>query len=268
MLQEAQDALEETNNALAALDQGKTKDALDALSRATGKLEMVVARDPELALAPVDVRIVTHDLYATPDRIRKARDEAEQLLDDGRVQDARAVLSDLASEIVISVTSLPLATYPDAIKAASPLIDAGKIDEAKATLNSALDTLVVTDHVIALPVLRAHEMLDEAEDLVNGRTKEAATQETAKAAKTSKAASGDETQVSENVQKRIDELIEGARKQLEMADLLGYGEESEHAEFRKQIAELEKRIHGDQETGGLFAHLRKSLDDFDASLFD
>ena len=73
MMEEAHGALGETHAALQALDEGNRKEALEALARATGKLELLVAREPELALAPVDVSFVTQDLYATPKAIRKAR---------------------------------------------------------------------------------------------------------------------------------------------------------------------------------------------------
>lgn len=243
MLAEAQDALQETNAALVALDKGKNQDAIEALTRATGKLDLLVARDPELALAPVDVQVTTYDLYATPAEIRSARDRAEALLDDGKVQAARSILSDLASEVRISVFNLPLATYPDAIEAVTPLIDEGKTEQAKTALRDVLDTLVVTDEVISLPVMRSAQLLDEAEKLVK---------------------KDDRT---EEDNQKIASLVDQAREQLEMADLLGYGGEEDHQKFRKQIAELETKIHGDQETSGVFARLRKSLDGFRTSFF-
>ena len=243
MMEEAHAALDETNAALQALNDGKTKEALEALARATGKLELIVARDPELALAPVDVDLITHDIYATTEAIRKARDEAEELLEDGKVQEARALLSGLASEIIISVTNLPLATYPEAIKEISPLIDGGKIGEAKTALRAALSTLVVTNQVISLPVLRAQQMLNEAEELL------------------------EKDELSDEDTKKIGELVESALKQLEMAELLGYGEEEEHQKFRDQIAELQKKIGAEEETKGVFARLRKSLDGFRSSFF-
>ena len=244
MLAEAHAALDETNTALKALEEGKNKQALEALARATGKLELIVARDPELSLAPVDVAYITHDIYGKPEAIRKARDEAEKLLEDGKVQDARALLSGLASEFIIQVRSLPLATYPEAIKKVSPLIDDGKIEEAKTALRAALNTLVVTNHVHSLPVMRAQQMLDQAQELVK------------------------EGEPSEEDRKKIDDLVDGAREQLEMAELLGYGEEEEHEKFRKQIAELEGKIGADEETKGVFAKLRNSLDGFQSSFFD
>ena len=244
MLEEAHAALDESYAALEALDEGKSKEALDALARATGRLELLVARDPALALAPVDVDFITHDVYASPEAIREARKEAERLLKEGKVQDARALLSGLASEFVIRVRNLPLATYPDAIKAISPLIDAGETEEAKASLRAALNTLVITDQVFSLPVLRARHMLDEAEELVK------------------KEGPSDEEK------EQIDQLVRQARVQLEMAELLGYGDAEDHREFRAQIAELEKKIGADGETKGVFARLRRSLEGFEASFFE
>src|SRR5215217_1049677 len=151
---EAASALVQTKDALRALDLKKPNEAVAALERASGKLNIVLARDPNLALAPIDVNITTYDVYTTLDAINKAREQAEDYLDAGEVQNARALLSDLASEIVVSVVNIPLKTYPDAIAAAVPLIDRGKINEAKAKLEAALSTLVTIDHVIPLPLLR------------------------------------------------------------------------------------------------------------------
>lgn len=72
------------------------------------------------------------------DSIKKAVKEAEDYLEEGKVQDARTLISGLMSQIDIRVTSISLATYPAAIKAVTPLIDQGKIDEAKAALEGEL----------------------------------------------------------------------------------------------------------------------------------
>ncbi|MGL1204106.1 YfdX family protein, partial [Vibrio parahaemolyticus] len=45
-------AVSETGNALKALDEGKKDDALADLEKTTGKLELILARDPQLTLAP------------------------------------------------------------------------------------------------------------------------------------------------------------------------------------------------------------------------
>src|ERR1041385_1214156 len=53
LLKDAQAALDESNKALKALDEGKKDEALAALAEVTAKLDSVVVRDPNLALAPV-----------------------------------------------------------------------------------------------------------------------------------------------------------------------------------------------------------------------
>lgn len=235
MLDEAQAALDETHAAIRALDEEDPRAALDALARATGKLELLVAREPDLAFAPVDVNYVTHDIYATPEAVRFARDRAESLLEDGKVQEARRLLSGIASELIISVTNLPLATYPDAIKAISPLIDAGKTEQAREALRVALGTLVITNQAIPLPVMRATAALEEAREL------------------------GEAEEISDEVKDQMKALTQAAREHLEMAEVLGYGDEQSHERIREQVAELEAKFMDEKETDGLFARMKKSL---------
>ena len=197
VLHEAVSALSLTKSALAALDGKDTARALATLAEVTGKLELIVAREPTLALAGVDVRTIVHDLFANTETIEAMTDEALDALKHGEVQQARHVLALLASEIVITVTNIPLASYPAAVKAVVPLIDQGKIEEAKA----------------ALPVLRAKLLLKRAEPLV------------------------EDGQRSEASNERLETLLNEARQQLEMAELLGYGKRKD---FEPLYAELKK----------------------------
>ena len=213
VLDEAVSALSLTKSALAALDGKDTARALATLAEVTGKLELIVAREPTLALAGVDVRTIVHDLFANTETIEAMTDEALDALKHGEVQQARHMLALLASEIVITVTSIPLASFPAAVKAVVPLIDQGKIEEAKAALQSALSTLVEESSVLPLPVLRAKLLLKRAEPLV------------------------EDGQRSEASNERLETLLNEARQQLEMAELLGYGKRKD---FEPLYAELKK----------------------------
>lgn len=199
VLDEAVSALALTKSALAALDGKDAARALATLAEVTGKLELIVAREPTLALAPVDVRTIVHDVFANTETIEAMTDEALDALKHGEVQQARLVLALLASEIVIAVTNIPLASYPAAVKSVVPLIDQGKIEEAKAALQAALSTLVETRSVLPLPTLRARLLLKRAETLV------------------------EDGQRGEASNERLETLLNEARQQLEMAELLGYG---------------------------------------------
>ncbi len=242
IVEEAVTALARTNTALRALDAGDTNKALEDLAVAVGKLELIVAAHPDMALAPVDVRVITQDLVATPADVKKAVKQAEDLLEDGRVQDARAILRDLGSEVIVRVVNIPLATYPDAIKAVAPLIQSGKIAEAKQALVAALGTLVVVDNVIPLPVMRAERALDEAKTLAATKQRD------------------------DEQNKRLSKLLQYAREQLELAEALGYGDEKAFAPLLKTIREIEKNTAGGGTEEGLFDRIKKEFEKLRAKL--
>ena len=147
------------------------------------------------------------------------------------MQKARVLVRDLASEIIISVVSIPLKTYPDAIKAVAPLIDRGKIDEAKVAIEVALSTLVVIDHIIPLPLVRADVKVAEAEALAQkeGRSK--------------------------NLAKSLNE----AREQLKLAEALGYGNKKDYEKFYAEIDEIEGKTEGGKSGKGWFAQVKEHL---------
>jgi len=235
--EEAIAAIAQTENALKALDQGKTDEAIKDLEVVTGKLELILARDPKLALVPVDVSMVTYDLYADVNTVKDVIKEAKEALDDGKVQEARKLVSSLASEVVISTTSIPLATYPDAIKAISPLLDKGETEKAKAALQAALDTLVVTTEVVPLPLLRSQYLLAAAEKL----------------------AEKDKRSDEENAQ--LDKLLKAADSELQMAEVLGYGSKEDFKPLHEQIAQIKDKASGGNSGKGWFDKLKKQLSD-------
>ncbi len=242
IIQEAIAAVSRTSKAIRALDKGDKDQALEELATAIGKLELITTAYPELALAPLDVQLVTHDLAGSVEEVEKAIAKARDLLDDGRVQDARLLLRDLASEVVIRTVNVPLATYPDAIKAVVPLIKDGKVKEAKAALATALSTLVVVDHVIPLPLLRAEAALADAKALAaNAKRKP-------------------------EEAKKLADLLAAARTQLELAEVLGYGEKDAFKPFYDDIAAIEKATKGGGTGQGLFDSLKKRFEELKKKL--
>lgn len=236
---EALAAIAETGKALNALSAKKpdTKAALAALEKSTGKLELLLVREPDLALAPIDVAVETHDLLVSPEMIKSLISDARDFLKDGDIQNARQILNTLVSEIDFNITSIPLATYPVATKAAAVLIEDGKIEQAKKALRAQLDTLVVSKEIIPLPVMRAALLLEKVEALVeNGKR------------------TGDDN-------KKLTNLLNEAKTQLKMGELLGYGKHSDYKKIHKQIKKLEKKIAKDKSGKGWFDSIKKQLSD-------
>jgi hypothetical protein len=238
LIADATSAIQETQAALKYLDNGKTKEALAALERATGKLDVILARDPKLELAPAGVGVVTYDVQGGPDAVKQVRKQAENLIDAGKLQEARRLLKNLASETVISVANIPLATYPDAIKSAVKLIDQNKKDEAKRVLQTALNTQVVTDTVIPLPVAKAQEALKTAESLAEKKDRSKADNDRLKAS------------------------MDQARGQLEFAQALGYGTKKDFDKMYEQLTEIRDKTADNKSGTGWFAKIKASIADF------
>jgi hypothetical protein len=232
LVDDAVSAVRLTRDALKALDEGKKEEALETLEKVTGKLELVLARDPALVLVPVSVTTTIYDVLTKTETVKTIVVEARKALDNGRVQDARRLLDNLASEVVVSTTNLPMATYPSAIKQVVPLIDSGKIDEAKQQLQIALNLLVVTDAVMPLPTTRADLMLKEAETLAEKKDR------------------------SKEENERLTELLKETRQQVDFGRELGYFNKDRAKEIGNELNQIESKT-GDGKAGkGFFDKMR------------
>lgn len=237
LLQEATAAIRETEKALQSLKDNKKVDALSALERATGKLELILVRDPKLGLAPSAVSTAFFDLQTDLETAKKLRKQAEDYLEDGQVQQARQILGTFASEKVISVTNIPLATYPAAIKQAARLVDENKLEEAKRVLQTALNTLVIQNTIIPLPVAISEELLKDAETLAKNKNR-----------------SADEN-------KKLDSLMSDARTQLEYAQILGYGTKKDFKDLNDQLSKIEDQTKGGKSGNDFFTKIKSSISD-------
>jgi len=235
LMADATSAIQETQAALKTLDEGKTSQAIAALERATGKLDLILARDPKLELAPAGVSVTTYDVQGGLDAVKQVRKEAEELIEAGRLQEARRLIKNLASETVISVSNIPLATYPDAIKRAVKLIDEKKPDDAKHVLQAALNTQVVIDTVIPLPVVKAEEFLKTAEDLAQKKDR------------------------TKDDNDRLKTSFDRANEQLQFAQALGYGTKKDFDKMYQQLAEIRDKAADNQSGTGWFAKIKASI---------
>lgn len=243
IIKEAVAALAQTKKAIEALNKKNKQEALDALAMVTGKLDIIIAREPDLATAPIDVRVETYDLISSVDTIKKTIKTAKELLDDGEVQQARELLMGMVSEIDIVVTSIPLASYSAGIKNVAKLVDEEKYKEAINKLYDLLSTLVITRNIIPLPILRAEEMLKKAEKLAAQKNR------------------------TEEENKRLERLLEDTKTQLEISEALGYGNKKEYKKFYKQIDKIREKTANGKFGEGFMDKLKNSLRTFKNKIF-
>lgn len=232
--QEAITAVSQTQKAVDAIAAGKTDDALAAIEQATGKINILLARNPANALIPVDLDV---ELIDTAPRESQAvldiAKDASRAVDEKDYPAARALLFSLMSEIRVRTYNLPLATYPEALKEAARLLDQKATKDASSILLTALDTLVVLDRVTPVPLLLAREAINQAQ------TK------------------------SQQDKNGAQVLLEVAKKQVARARELGYaGKDQEYEALNRQISSLEKQLKGPEDATVAFSKLKDKLSAF------
>jgi hypothetical protein len=229
--QEAIAAIMETNNAVKAIEAGRNDEALAALERASGKIDILVARNPAAALIPAAVQVDVIDTAPKDlEMIQHLAGAVEDAVDEKDFPAARVVLFGLMSEIRARTFNLPLATYPTAMQDAVRLLDEQKTAEANAVLKKALNTLVIVERVVPLPVAIAQSAINEAQAL------------------------------RESDKEQAQQFLTVARTEVERAKELGYaGEDEEYAALNDAIAQIESQLEGGEDTESAFSRLKDRI---------
>jgi len=240
LIQEALDSLEFTHKALVDLSNNKQKSAKVNIQKALGKLEAILSSDKAPKLLPIknDVKVIEY--IGDKQSIEVKVDEVKELIKHNKLQEARALLNTLQSEIDVTVVSLPLASYPSALRLASKYIYANKIKEAKKVLELALSTFDTTVEVIPVPLVKAIDLSHVASMLAKKGEK----------------------------QKAIT-YLESAKNELSIAESLGYLSSSDetYKTLNDAIDAIEKEIRGKNKAEKLFDELKSKLVDFKSKIF-
>jgi YfdX protein len=169
--------------------------------------------------APTDLKQIDHTVQLATDATK-----------DKDLPAARILLAAVISELRIRTTSLPLATYPEALKRAAQLLDQGKNRDAGDVLLTALNTLVIVDHVLPLPLVLAQAAIDDANSQRQNNKQLALT------------------------------LLEAAKNEIIRSRHLGYlSEDAEYKALDDEISNLESSVKGPGNTTSLFAQLRERI---------
>ena len=234
---ESIEAISETRKALKLLNDGKSAEALAALEKVVGKLEILFAKHPDLKSIPIDSHVSVLKTFTDLEAVESTKKEAIRLLRKGEIQTARQLLEPLVSEVRIRTTYIPMGTYPQAIKSIVPMIDRSEVKSARQALQEALATLGVRTKIVPLPPVNAKHLLRKAQKLSGNEKKE-------------------------NKQEILD-LIENARYQLKMTESLGYGDiEKDYETLQKLIDKTEDRVSRDQSGEGLFDEVKEAVSKF------
>ena len=225
---EAVAVVAETDAAMRSIMAGDRAAALAALERATGKANILLARNPATALIPAAVEVEVVDAApADAEAIAKIRRAADVAMLARDYAGARVLLEALRSEIRVRTYNLPLATYPAALTTAARLLDQQRMQEAAAALARARDTVVVVDAATPIPLLAAQHALAAAEKTPDPNQKLAG--------------------------------LEAARAMLERAEALGYADPATRKTMLADIRNLEAQVKGGSDIRTAIATFQQRL---------
>jgi hypothetical protein len=238
LMQDALDVVNATKQAITFIADSSYAKAKSSIELGIGKAEALTALNPELSLAPVDFKIGTNDLVADISSIKKIKALAKRSLEEGKIQETIELLDGLKSEIEIDTYSLPIATYPVALKKALVLAKDGDYEAASTLLNATLNTIVVEQKRIPLPLIRTEFILQKLDEMI---------------------------QEEDFDMELANQLLDNATYELTFAETLGYGKkDKEFKELHDAIKQIGKVIVDTSNTDekGLLKNLRAKLDKF------
>jgi hypothetical protein len=234
LVQEALTSLKLSAKALGDLEANKPEDAKKDIELALGKLEAILTAKDTPKLLPIENRMIVKNFTGSAKDVEIAIEKVKGLLAIGKIQEARVLLSTLQSEINLTVVSLPLISYPDALKLASKYIIEGKPNKAKEVLRLALSTFTEVVHVIPIPIVNSIELIATA------------------------------SRIAKDDKEQALKYLEFASEELNKAEKLGYISRSTttYAQLHEMIKKIEKEVKGPNKAEKLFQELGEKLKEF------
>jgi len=234
LINEAVKAIQYTQDALIYLNGKDTVNAKKSIKKAIGELSDLLNKPNSPYLLPVDVNINAYQFNGKKENVAKLVNQAKILVAENKLPQAREILNSLRDEIVIKTVNLPIATYPATLNLAMKYLNENKIDDAKDVLAMALSTLVETNTIIPIPLVKAQALIQKASEAIK-------------------------TNKSQSIK-----YLEEAKNQLSLAQILGYTSTSDttYKMLKEKINKIESEIRKGHKTNSLFEDLVKKVEEF------
>ena len=239
LIDEAIKSLNLSAKALLALENKNSDEAKKDIELALGKLEAILAAEHTPKLLPIENRVVIKNFEGSAKDVEIILNEVKELLSEGKVQEAGELLITLQSEIDVTVVSLPLVSYPDALKLASKYLIEEKPDKAKEVLKLALNTFTEVQQIIPIPIINTVELVSASSDIAK-----------------------------ENQEQAL-KYLSSASDELDKAEKLGYLSKSTttYKQLHEMIKNIEKEVKGPNKAEKLFQELGEKLKEFKEKIF-
>ena len=220
-----------TSLAMQSLQHKKVDEAKKQFKIATEKFDLALKNDPTLDIVPVDEQIAVFENLASAKEIKHILTSTQELLSHYKLNEARASLAPLRDEMDIETVSLPMKVFPLATKDALKALNKGDTKGAMVIMAEAYNTFLIENAVIPLPLLKAQDLIANASSLDKSKKDEAT------------------------------KLLDGAKEELERANLLGYT--SKHSLEYKALVDaidtVKKEIKGKNVVEKLYDKLKEDF---------
>lgn len=243
LVQEALNSLELTAKALQNLENKESDKAKKNIELALGKLEAILASEKTPKLLPIENQMVIKNFAGTAKDVEEALNLVNKLLKEGKVQEAGELLITLQSELDMTVISLPLASYPDALKLASKYLLENQPERAKEVLKLALSTFAKVEQVIPIPLINTLELTATASHIAKSNKEQALKHLTMASDELDKAEKLGYVSRSTTTYKQLHELISKIEKEVKGPNKA----EALFKEFGEKLAEFKSKIFSDKE---------------------
>ncbi len=231
----------QTQGVIQDIEQNNVDKAKQDLQTLIGKLEVILTKNPDAAMLPVDVSYRKVETINNIDSVRALAKTIRKAVNDGYYQVAKELIGGMTSEMIISTAYIPVAGYLQGLKYAAALLDEGNTSAAMVLMQQTLSTVVVTSISIPLPILRAQIYIDQA----------------------AKVYANNHADVD-----KVINLLDNAEYQIKLAEEMGYGKrDAEFKDLYKAIKDIKRSVKAKEESTKLFSDLSKELNDFKDRLF-
>ena len=222
--------------ALQQLEIGDPAAAQQQLNGALEKLNELIEKHPTLQSVPVMVVNVVNDQLTNYDVIQHRKEEIDKQWQLGRIQQVRRLLKGYVSDISIKSLNMPVEVFVQGIQGINQLLTQNQVEKAKHVIEVLLESILVANYTIPLPLYRAELMITKAEGLTR--------------------------QVSNNQKVDVAQLhllLSNAKYQLKLAETLGYGTPKRYTMFYQAIDGIKSLVNANQQTTNLFSKLRFAI---------
>ena len=228
---EIQKGLNDTLDAITALEKNKVSVAKKNLTDATKNFDKALKADPKLGLVPIDESVVVYRYDGDPKNIKEAISVAQKTLAKNDLQFTRDVLAPLKDEIDITTHYIPMDLYPNTTRVAAKLLAKGKSKKAAQELSLGLSTIVGDQVTMPIPLLTSQDLVSLA------------------------------SKIDKSKKSVVAKLLNQAQMELQKATLLGYASKhsSEYKSLKTKIEAIQKEIKGKNAVEKLYKDIKSDF---------